>query len=194
MNFEQMKVIWDAQDQKPLYAVDETALHASIRRGSRKFRNVIVCSHVSIVGTWVALAALYLVTPLMAGEDLYRLVPAAVLLALAAGQVVALARRRRGEADFDESIRGDLDRAIWRIDHDIGWARSLRRRYVPLFLVAISIDLVLRLTPGIAVIWAGTVALVAGASWALDWEIRSVYLPKKRRYETIRAKLVESER
>jgi hypothetical protein len=102
-------------------------------------------------------------------------------------------RRRRGEAGFDESLRGDLDRAVWRIEHDIAWARSLRRVDVPLFLMAISIDLALRLTPVLALAWAGTVALVAGVSWALDWEIRSVYLPKKRRFETIREKLVESE-
>ncbi len=193
MNFEQMKVIWDAQDQKPLYAVDQAALHASIRRGSRKFRNLIVFSRVSIVATWVALAALYLVAPLVDGEHLHRFASAAILLALAAGQVVAIARGRQGEAEFDDSVRGDLDRAIWRIDHDIAWARSLRRGYVPLFLVAISIDLAFRLSPGIALIWAGTVALVVGASWALDWEIRSVYLPRKRRYETIREKLVSSE-
>lgn len=194
MNFEQMKVIWDIQDQRPMYAVDEAVLHASIRRGSRKFRNLIVFSHVSIAATWIGLAALYLTGPLMDGEHLHRLVPAAILLALTVGQMIALARRRRGEADFDDSIRGDLDRAVWRIDHDIDWARSLRRGYVPLFLVAISIDFAFRLTPAMAAIWAGTVALVVAASWALDREIRTLYLPKKNRYETIREKLVASER
>jgi membrane protein implicated in regulation of membrane protease activity len=193
MNFEQMKVIWDSQDQRPLYAVDEAALHASVRRGSRGFRHLIELSHVSIVATWAALAALYLVAPLTEGEHLHQLGVAAILLALAAGQAISMIRRRRADARFDESLRGDLDRAVWRIEHDIAWARSLRRAYVPLFLVAISIDLALRLTPGLAVVWAGTIALVAGVSWALDWEIRSIYLPRKRRYETIRAKLIESE-
>lgn len=193
MNFDQMKVIWDAQDQKPLYAVNEAALHAGIRCRSRRFGNLIVGSHAAVVATWVVLAALYLAAPLIDGEHLHRFASAAILLTLAAGQVVALFRRRRGEVDFNESVRGELDRAIWRIDHDISWARSLRRGYVPLFLVAISIDLAFRLSLGIVVIWAGTVALVVGASWALDWEIRSVYLPKKRSYETIRAKLVSTE-
>ncbi len=194
MNFEQMKVIWDAQSQRPLYAVDEAALHAGIRSVSRRFQHLVVLSHAAVAATWVALAAFYLAAPLMDGEHLHRLGSAALLLSIAAGQLVALARRRRGETEFDESVRGELERAIWRIDHDVGWARSLRRGYVPLFLLAISIDLAFRLTPAIAVVWAGTVALVVGASWALDGEIRSVYLPRKRRYETIRATLVEAER
>lgn len=193
MNFEHMKVIWDSQARRPLYAVDEVVLHASVRRRSRRFQHLIEFSHLSIVATWVALATMYLIAPLTHSEHSHQLAVAAILLALAAGQVVGVIRRRRGEAGFDESLRGDLDRAVWRIDYDITWARSLRRMYVPLFLVAISIDLALRLTPVLALAWAAMVALVAGVSWTLDWEIRSVYLPKKRRFETIREKLIESE-
>jgi hypothetical protein len=193
MNFEQMKVIWDSQDQRPMYAVDEAALHESIRRGSRSFRNRIVASHLAIVAAWVALATLYLVAPLTAGEHLHRLAAAAILLALAAGQMIGLRDRTRGEARFDDSIRGDLDLAIWRIDHDIGWARSLRRGYVPLFLVAISIDFAVRLTPAFAAVWAGAVVLVGVASWSLEAEIRWLYLPKKNRFQMIRDRLVASE-
>jgi hypothetical protein len=193
MNFEQMKVLWDEQDQKPLFAVDETALYAGIRRGARKFQHMIVFSHASIVATWCALAALFLVAPLSGGEHLHRIASAVILLMLAGIQGAGLLRRRRGETAFEASVRGELERAIWRIDHDVRWARSLRIGAVPLFLLAISIDLVFQWTPTYALTLAGAVALVAGASWALEWEVRSEYLPKKRRYEAIHSKLVASE-
>lgn len=194
MNFDDMKVIWDSQNERPLYAVDEGVLRATVRRSSQRFRNVIVVCHVIILVTWAALAVLYLIDPLIRGEALHRLVAGVILLVLAAGQTVALARRRAGESRFVEpSIRGDLDLAIWRIDYDIAWAHTLRRWYILPFIVAISIDFAFHVNARTIVMWVIVTGLVLAAGRSVDWEIRSVYLPKKRRFEAIRRQLTEGE-
>ena len=42
MEFEEMQVIWNSQDEEPLYALNEAGLRAILRDKSRRFGPVIV--------------------------------------------------------------------------------------------------------------------------------------------------------
>ena len=194
MDFKDMKVIWDTQNNQALYAVDEAALHASIRRRSRKFKRLVNFSEVAMMVAWVGLAVIYLVDPLARGEEYHQLVSAGILAALALRLTVEIVRRRSTEAGFDRSIRGDLDRAVWQIDNHIRWARSLGRWYLLPMVMAISIDFVFDLSSRMIWLWAAAVVLMALAAWGVEWEIRALYLPKKDRLEELRSKLIEAER
>lgn len=193
MDFDEMKVIWDRQDERPLYAVDERALRASVRRRSRNFRNVVLLSRLVIVLTSFVLGALFVLDALANSDVPHRLVSGAILLLLGAVQSAALLRTRAGEARFGQSVLGDVDRAIWRVDQSIAWARSLRWRYVPLFVVAVTIDAAFRLSPATVLMGLFAVLLVAAASASVEWEIRSWHLPLKHRFEAVRRTLLEEE-
>lgn len=193
MNINSIQVIWNSQDNQLVYAINEKNLRANIRRSSGRFRNLVLLSHLAITATWLLIGVLYLAEPIMLGGTQHRILSSAIVLALAVGQIVALVRRRHGEAGFTEqSIRGDLELAIWRIDYDIGWARSLRW-YSVLFVLAVGIDAAFSAGSRSYLLWAAA-ALVLVSVPAVDWEIRSLYLPRKRRLEMIRHQIDETPR
>ncbi|MBA4157919.1 MAG: hypothetical protein H0X65_10645 [Gemmatimonadetes bacterium] len=194
MDFEQMKVIWDTQDERPMYAVDERALHEAVRRRSRSFRGIITVSRLAVVLTSFVLGVLFLVEPLATGASYHRLASGAILLLLGAAQGAALLRTRGGESRFPQSLLGDLDRAIWRVNEAIAWARALRRWYIPPFIAAVTIDVAFRTSLQSVLLWLLVIAILALASRSVEWELRSWHLPLKRRLEALRQTFIEQEK
>ncbi len=193
MDFEQMKVIWNTQDERPMYAVDERTLHTAIRRRSRSFRGIITASHLAIMLTSFVLGVLFLAEPLATGASHHRMASGAILLLLGAAQSAALLRKRRGESRFAQSLLGDLDRAIWRVDEAIAWARALRRWYIPPFIAAVTIDVAFRTSLQSVLLWLLVLAILVVASRSIEWELRSWHVPLKRRLEALRHTFIEQE-
>jgi hypothetical protein len=43
MDFNELKTIWDSQNQEPLYAMNESALHAIVHRRSEEWNRCLAC-------------------------------------------------------------------------------------------------------------------------------------------------------
>jgi hypothetical protein len=144
MDFEALKVIWDSQNHEPLYAVNETALHASVRRRNRAFQRRIFWRDVREIGIGLAAGAGFFVFGWMLafaskdrwrslsgsgfeisrGDALMMLTASGLWLFYAGYQLVGRKRQENRERLFESSLRGDLCRTLAQTEYQIQLARS----------------------------------------------------------------------
>lgn len=191
MDFDDMKVIWDTQQAHPLYAIDEAALHRRIRRKARRFSRFLGFFETFMTAVALGLVAYYLWAPLVHQTDFDRLV-SAVLMGGAALYFVRESRRRRRQATaFEATLLGDLERALWEVEHHIARSRRLRWTLLVPFTLAPLIDFVFPLGNPVPVWFAvAFVALMALSAWGIEYEIRCWYEPRRRHLAALRDLLV----
>jgi hypothetical protein len=218
MDFEEMKVIWDSQNNEPLYAVDEKALHAQIQRRCRQFNRKILWRDIRevfggiVVALWIALEGglLFIRGQGLALLPKYGDMPLAngLLLAAAVGYLIPamsmlVGRRRQAtrESRFDASLCGELNRAISQVSYQIRLLRSvLWWGLVPAFVAtAFSLYAVSLLRSDTRLEVLLIIGLVVPTAfgfvfWLNRATIRNNLWPRLRNLESLRDKLVESER
>jgi hypothetical protein len=220
MNFEQMRVIWNSQNDEPLFAIDQAALHASVRRKSRALRRRVFWRDVREISIGLLAAAGFLVFGGMLAlgrEDGWRrllgadveasrwdavtmLLVSGLWLFFAAYQLVSRMRQEQRERRFEPSLRGDLDRTISQAEYRIRMATSIVWwGLLPVWLATLLfINVLVNLvpTPPAVLILA---AIVIPVGFALDIlfkrrPIRTELVPLKREFESLRRTLTDSER
>jgi hypothetical protein len=220
MDFEAIQVIWDSQNERPLYAMDEAALHAAVRRKSAEFdRQISRCYVAEIsVGLFCGVLMFAAAGALATGnrEWLARLpwIRAAVsfqdVLTLFAAGVVWLyysifmyfkrRRQQKRAAVFPSSLRGDLDRALAQTNSEVDTAENiLWWGLIPIWLAAALWVLTLfrlQAAPAWAYAVIGIIMVIA-LMLVLSSKHRSIqnrFQPRIRELQSMRAKLDEPER
>jgi hypothetical protein len=220
MDFDEMRVIWNSQNDEPLYAIDQAALHASVRRKSRAFVRRVLWRDIREIGIGLLAGTGFLVFGGMLAfghEDRWRrligadvevsrsdvatlLVVSGLWLFCAAYQLMSRRRQERSERRFESSLCGDLDRTISQTDYQIRMATSVVWwGLLPVWLATVLFVYVLfnlASTPPAVLILA---AVVVPVGFALDIllkrrPLRTELMPLKQEFETLRRKLTESER
>jgi hypothetical protein len=128
MEYDEMKKIWDEQNNQPLYAIDEKALHNRIQSRMNAILRVTNISDWVLImiylGTGIALLRL---NPVKAGANIFMWLETAWMFATSLYIVVGHIRRIKANCRFDRSILGDLDHAIFlasyqmRLSQFVGW-------------------------------------------------------------------------
>jgi hypothetical protein len=113
MEFDELKKIWDAQNDQPLYIIDEKALHHRIQSKMNSvlhIANINEWSQIMInLGAGSILLGLNLLKP---GANIFMYLETAWMFATVGYIVVSRIRRVKASRQFDRSIHGDLDHAI----------------------------------------------------------------------------------
>jgi len=191
MEFEDMQVIWNSQDEEKLYAINEAALFEQIKHKGRSVDRKLAFVEIMMVAVNLGVGIMLVFDAVRDNEQAYQYVLPVMYLAYAVFAVVRRLRRRQDEVHFAPTMLGELDKAIWRVDYLIRQGRTLVLWYLlPLVLVA-----------------AATMALNAKPFWALGlllflipfgyfggrWEVDKFYVPQKRSLTALRDTLVASE-
>ena len=191
MEFEDMQVIWNSQNQERLFAIDEEALYAYIKRKGRSTNHLLQnFEAIMILGN--LFVGILLVTEGFRDHDqLYKYILPIMFLLFSAVALIRRFWRHQEEVHFEQTMVGELDKAIWRINYLIRQGRSMMLWYALPVILALSILMVLDSKP----IWAWFFLLILGllAYFAGRWEINKCYVPKKRRLESLREKLLQEQ-
>lgn len=138
MEFDEMKKIWDAQNNQPLYVIDEKALHNRIRS---KMNTVLRLTNMS---AWL-LIIIYLGTgsillglnPFKRGANIFIQLEAALMFAAVVYLVVNHIRRIKASRRFDRSIQGDLNHAISLASYQMRISQIIRWSLLPMGAIMI---------------------------------------------------------
>ena len=100
-------------------------------------------------------------------------------------------QRQRSEERFDDSLRGDLEKALSQINYTISRVRTLIWWYVLPTTAAYTLSIYAQDKP----LWLIGLTLLVFALGILvgEWEIRTNHLAKKRDLESARAMLIASD-
>jgi len=220
MEFTEMKRIWDSQNQEPLFAVNEAALHSIVQRKNQEMDRCLArCFALEIgIGVFSAVLTVVYAGVLAFGDQSWLIKPwgerkapmlwdylglfvsGGIWLYYAAYMYRARKRQQRRVEVFDSSLRGDLERALSQTQFEIAMvADNTWQGLAPIWVAATLWMVVLfHLKSGSAWSYAlagaislGSLALVIVRKQRL---ITKRLLPRQRELESLRTKLADTER
>ncbi len=190
MEFDDIKKIWDSQDHRPLYAIDERALHKRIVAKKNRSRHIANKSEIILMVTNLLAPTLILIIDKIKDNGNYFSYILATLMVATAGFILySRMQRKRTENQFNRSMLGDLDHAIAHAIYQVRLSYIMRWYMAPVVLLCflsvwdkeISISLILFM-----------VVFFTAAFFAGTWEHRW-YTRRKQSLEALREKLVHEE-
>jgi hypothetical protein len=118
MEFDEMKKIWDTQNNQPPYVIDEKALQNRLQRKKHSFFvNIgdwlLIISNIGVI---ILLVGRHPFTP---GANIFLYLEAVWTFATVGYLVVSLILRIKASRRFDRSIHGDLNHAIYLISYQM---------------------------------------------------------------------------
>jgi hypothetical protein len=189
MEFDEIKKIWDTQNNEPMYVINEKGMHNRILSKKNQAGHVAGFSELLVIFSNTSAGTFVLAMDLFKGKgNIYMYLLTAWMLATALYVLVGRINRIKGSHRFDRSMRGDLDYAISTATYQVLLSRLMRWNIVPM-----AIFLTLGIWDGGKSIWVAATALVFFilAFYASGWE-HNIYKVRKRELEILKGKL-ESE-
>lgn len=187
MEFEELQQIWDSQNNQPLYAINEAALHNRILAKRRQSRHIANISELLLIIVNAGAGGLTLGI-FRQDRNIFMWIMAAWMLGSALYVLISRIRRMKSNKNFDRSMRNDLSDAISVATYQVRLSRIMRWNMLP-----IGILILLGAWEGGKSAWvAGVILLSFGfAYYASSWEHR-IYKARRRELEILKSKL-ESE-
>ncbi|MDA7915935.1 hypothetical protein N9B94_01720 [Verrucomicrobia bacterium] len=189
MKFDELKVIWDSQTNEPLYAIDHDAMHQSIRREGKDIQKVLTIFEAMSMLILFTLGIVIGSEPFFEGHDYHQYIDATVYIAIGSYLAMEFRRRRREGAAFDDSLLGDLDRAIFHVNTQI-------RRFsiFPFFVVGPMAILCLAKLPMYYAskpmwLWPMMALCFFGTWHALRNDVKKTHIPRKESLIALREKI-----
>lgn len=191
MEFEDMKLIWDSQNNEPLFAINQEALHARIQRKSHSINRSLDLVDWIMIGVNLVVGLVLIVDQWQDQGQAFEFVMPFVYLAFFVYAIYRRFARRQEIRGFENSVLGELEKALWQSDYLIKQSSSMVFWYlVPVLLLA-NVTMILNGKP----LWAlfVTIVVVPLAYFGGRWEVNKWHLPKKRELEGLREMLLKAE-
>lgn len=190
MEFDEMKKIWDSQNNESFYGINERALHNRIlskrNRGSRitNFSELLAISANLGAGCFIVVSNF-----LKQGENIFMYLLSAWMFITAVVALVSRVRRIRGSRRFDRSMLGDLEHAISMSVYQVRFSKLMRWNILP-----IGVFTILAVVESGKSLWTAAAILVFFflVTYASGWEHR-FYIGRKLELEKLQSKLVNEE-
>lgn len=188
MEFDELKKIWDTQNNKPMYVINEEALHRRIRSKKHK------ASYASNITEWglvliAVVTSFYLFMKHAGSGDFFAILPGVALLLTAVYVILSRFRRKQYERQFDQSMLGDLDHAISNVDFEVRRSKT----FIWWYIIPIAIPVFLNMYLKEVSLWKW--ALIIGcfilSYVVVQFGLNRAQLPRKRSLQALRKKLTE---
>jgi hypothetical protein len=190
MEFEKMKKIWDTQNNEPLYAINEKALHKRIHSKQKRAGHIANFSELLTIfvnfgaGFFVLAVSLF-----KQSGNLFMYLLAAWMFVTAFYVLTRRLRRIKEEHRFDRSMLGDLNHAISNATYQVRLSLIMRWNILP-----VGILMILGFWESGKAVWiiVPTLIFIAFVHFASGWE-HNIYKTRKRKLEILQKKLQEEE-
>lgn len=188
MKFEEIKKIWDTQNDRPLYAIDEQAMHRSITSKRKSGSQHSSLTEFGLIGVSLGTIAVLLLT---GDRGWYDYLASAFLLGIAGYIWMGRIRRRKQEERFDRTMLGELDHAIANAEFELKRAKT----FIWWYLAPLTIPIIYSFLQGNTPLWKW---FVVPGSFVLAYVVVRASItykqaPKVRRLKQLREQLTEKE-
>lgn len=183
MEFDEMKVIWDTQKNEKLYVINEEALYGQIRRKSRSVNRMMQIVEWIMIAVNLLVGIVLVADAVLDNEPAYAYSFPALYFLYFGVAVYAQQRRKQAEHGFAPTLIGELDKALWQVNHLIHQSRRMILWYL---LPIVAVGSLLTWLNGKPMWTLAMILLLPATYFASGWEINKFYLPKKRSLESLR--------
>ena len=183
MEFEEMKKVWDTQNQKPMYVIDEDALQGRIRSKKQYASHYANITELLQIIVNIASGAFVLGVELSSSyRNIYMYLLSSIMFITAGFVLVWRYRRRKNENKFDETMLGNLDHAIQNAGFQVRLSQIMRWYLLPIGLLVL-----LGLYQGEKQLWIIILfgIFIALTIWGGKWE-HKMYVARKKQLLKLR--------
>ena len=190
MEFEEMKRIWDQQDDEPLYAINEEELHRSIKSTKKRAIRLTNINDWGLLVIGIVTAIVYSILSIIDNTpSVYDFLIVGTLLLITGYVWFSRIRRKKQEQIFARTMLGDLNHAIANVKYEANRSKNM----VWWFIVPLAILVFLNLSQGDVSLWKwiGIAAAFVLSGLLTRWEYIHRFKPKLRKLEALRKKLTK---
>lgn len=188
MEFEELKKIWDTQNNKPMFVINEEVLHRTIRKNKKKASWISDINEIGLMLIAVSTSA-FLVFKNIDNENIYAYPPAIFLLITGLYVLIGRIRRKNNEKRFDRSVIGDLDHAISNTDFEINRAKT----FIWWYILPVAFPVILNMVMNNASIgkWIFVICGFLLSYLVVRWSLIKSQMPKRKKLLALKKKLLE---
>jgi hypothetical protein len=192
MEFNEMQIIWNNQNEEKLFAINETAMYDKIKRKGKSITRKVNFVEWMMIAMNTILAIFLAVDAIQDNEQAYFYILPVMYFAYSVIGLFRRLKRQKGDVRFEPTLVGELDKAIWQINYLIKESQSMMIWYLmPLMLVAMGTLLIKSKS---ITIFTLIILLVIPLSYiGGKWEVNKFYKPKKKELEAFRDLLLAPE-
>ena len=186
-----MQVVWNSQKTEKLYAIDESALFEQIKKRGRDVSRTINFFELVMIGVNLGLVVFYAVMIGSGNRSFDWGVVALAGVSLFVGLIGIYFRvtRTRQERQFDQTMIGELDRAIWRLDQIRSYGKTILYWYMlPMAIVFFAV----MVANGRPLFGIGFVLFMIATFYGTKWEMRTFHQPNQDDLKGLR-EMIQSE-
>ena len=188
MEFEEMKKIWDTQNNEALYAINESALHKRIQAKKRGAKRTTTITEVILIASNLVSGAMVIVSHLLKNSgNIPIFIMGAIMIIM--GCYIGYLRYMRIKRDnqTDVSMLADLDNAIENVNYRVSLSRSMTLYY--LLIIGLTMYSVVNSDKSLLATILIACFFVIGFIMS-RWEHKRFHLGKKQQLLALRNKLV----
>lgn len=191
MEFDEMKLIWDSQNNEPLFAINQEALHNRIQDKGQAVASSLNKIDMFMIAMNLVVGILLMMDTFFENGAIFEYVLPVLYLFFFAYSIYRRYAHQQEVRHFAPTVLGDLDKALWQVNYLIKQSREMMWWYLLPTLLVASVTLTLN----VGFVWALGLILLAGpvAYFGGRWEVNKWYLPKKRELEALRQLLLQAE-
>jgi small-conductance mechanosensitive channel len=186
MEFDELKMIWNAQEREPIFVMKEADLQKRIYAKRRQGLRITNFSELLGIIVYLFTAGVVLFVSIAKRHSSpFMYVLAAWLFVCSVYVICGRVQRTRSQRVYDRTLRGELDQAIDIATHQVQLSYLMRWNALPIAMLTI-----LALWDTGKSVWAiaGLAAFFALTNYASGWE-HNIYRSKKKELEVLREKL-----
>jgi hypothetical protein len=190
MEFEEMKKIWDSQNNEPIYGINEKALHNRILSKKKQGYQITNISELLSIVAYTITGCFILGMNLHSHSgNVFMYILSAWMLGSALWLLQSRIRRINGDHRFDRSMLGDLAHAVSMATYQVRLSLLIRWNILP-----IGTLILLGLWDGGKSVWIllGILAFFILTNYTSGWE-HNIYKARKRELEILQDKLANED-
>ncbi|MEO2017780.1 MAG: hypothetical protein ABGZ53_25785 [Fuerstiella sp.] len=192
MEFEDLQKVWDAQNERHIYAIDEKILHKRVIKSQSEIMLMVNIVEWSMFISMLTLSLMVLQDGIF-NDELYQ-VPEAIILLVATGYIYRARRDRlRNEPQSDFSLLGNLNQALQAIGHHAKQQRNFIWWYVTPMISTTVIHMVYTFDGKPIWLWPLAIGMFIVFNWIVQRTLNNRILPSKDDLESLRNMLTGPE-
>lgn len=190
MEFEDMQAIWNSENNEKLYVINEATLHKRIRQKSVSVNRKVQLFEWFLISVNLFVGLLLAWDAVTDREVWSQYLVASVYLFFAVVGLVRRLGRGRDEKQFDNTVLGELDKAIWQMEYLIAQGEMILRWYLLPLIVVFAINSYF--SGESPWMWLLYVVMFPLGYYGGRWEINKWHRPKKAALESLRETLLST--
>jgi len=179
MNFEEMKKIWDAQNNKALYAINEPALFDIVKRKINKVNKEIDHTEKGLILINFIVIATFINKGFDHENAWYRVMTIVIALLVSIYIYIKRVHRKKQEGSYDRTLLGDLDYAISNIKYHIYLGKTFIWWYMLPFGFGIVLKMYFNFDSKPLWVWLGMGVMFVVAYLITQWGAIKCHVPKQ---------------